>query len=540
MGNFEASNIRVQDLDHSGIIAGICDEMGLVEKIDKRLGTHPQEIISPGQVVKAMILNGLGFVSAPLYLFEKFFVGKATEHLLGEGIRPEHLNDDRLGRILDKLAESGLTETFVTVALSAARQFGVKLDSLHLDSSSFHVDGEYLQLQAEVAEPGAIHITHGYSRDHRPDLKQFIVDLMCSGDGDIPLYLRVGDGNETDSAMFGKLVTEFKQQWNIEALFVADAALYTAGNLAQMSQLRWVSRVPATLVAAKQLLLEIDASALVASSLPGYKIAACGNSYAGIQQRWLVVESQARLESDLKQLEKRVAKKLIAATSALKQLSSQQFACQPDAFQAAAVFSDQLPYHQLDDLQVVEIIEYPKRGRPRKDEVGQKHYQVSATLIPQPHAMDVEIQRAGRFILATNVLDEQVLGDEDVLTEYKAQQSTERGFRFLKDPLFFTSSIFLNTPQRVAAMAMVMGLCLLVYSLGQRSLRQALDNAKQTVENQVGKSTAKPTLRWMFQCFMSIHLLTFDGDKHITNLTTERLWILQFFGAPCRKYYLLS
>ena len=109
MKNFEALDIRVQDLDHSGIIAGICDEMGLVEQIDKLLGTHPQEIISPGQGVKAMILNGLGFVSAPLYLFEKFFVGKATEHLLGKGIRPEHLNDDRLGRILDKLAESGLT-----------------------------------------------------------------------------------------------------------------------------------------------------------------------------------------------------------------------------------------------------------------------------------------------------------------------------------------------------------------------------------------------------------------------------------------------
>ena len=244
-------------------------------------------------------------------------------------------------------------------------------------------------------------------------------------------------------------------------------------------------------------------------------------------------------------------------TSALNQLSSQHFACQLDALQAATAFSDQLHYHQLDELQVVEIIEYPKRGRPRKDEVGQKHYQISATLIPQPQALDVEIQRAGRFILATNVLDEQVLSDEDVLTEYKAQQSTERGFRFLKDPLLswkgaplgetprphfplFTSSIFLNTPQRVAAMAMVMGLCLLVYSLGQRSLRQALDKAKQTVENQVGKSTAKPTLRWMFQCFMSIHLLTVDGARHVTNLTTERLWILQFFGAPCRKYYLLS
>ena len=115
-----------------------------------------------------------------------------------------------------------------------------------------------------------------------------------------------------------------------------------------------------------------------------------------------------------------------------------------------------------------------------------------------------------------------------------------RGFRFLKHPLFFTNSVFLKTPQRVAALAMLMGLCLLVYSLGQRSLRHALDLAQQTINNQVGKPTTKPTLRWVFQCFMSIHLLTINGVKYITNLTQERLWIIQFFGAPCRKYYLLS
>jgi transposase len=201
MKNIEASNIRVQDLDHCGLIAGICDEMRLVELLDQLLGRHHQEIISPGQVVKAMILNGLGFVSAPLYLFEKFFVGKATEHLLGEGIRPEHLNDDRLGRILDKLYAFGLTEIFVTIALAAARCFEVDLHSLHLDSSSMHVDGNYYPSTEPGAEPEAIHITYGYSRDHRPDLKQFVVDLMCSGDSDIPLYLRVGDGNEADSSM---------------------------------------------------------------------------------------------------------------------------------------------------------------------------------------------------------------------------------------------------------------------------------------------------------------------------------------------------
>jgi len=269
-------DIKVQDIDHCGIVAGICDEMELVEQINQLLGTHPQERISAGQVVKAMILNGLGFVSAPLYLFDKFFVGKATEHLLGEGIQPEYLKDDRLGRVLDKLYELGLTEVFVTVALSAARKFGVKMDSLHLDSSSFHVDGEYLNnSQNQEAEPGAIEITYGYSRDHRPDLKQFILDLMCSGDGDIPLYLRVADGNESDSGIFATLIADFKQQWQIDALFVADAALYTKENLQQMKQLRWVSRVPATLSAAKQLLDNSHENAFVSSSLPGYRITCC-------------------------------------------------------------------------------------------------------------------------------------------------------------------------------------------------------------------------------------------------------------------------
>ena len=111
------------------------DSINLVEQINQQLGSAPQEIVSPGQALKAMILNGLGFVSARLYLFEKFFVGKATEHLIGEGISPEHLNDQRWGRVLDKLYEAGLTQVFVQLAWAAARQFGVKLDSLALDSS---------------------------------------------------------------------------------------------------------------------------------------------------------------------------------------------------------------------------------------------------------------------------------------------------------------------------------------------------------------------------------------------------------------------
>ncbi len=239
------------------------------------------------------------------------------------------MNDDRLGRVLDKLYSKGLTEVFVTVALSAARKFGVKMDSLHLDSSSFHVDGKYISnSKDEKEEPGAIEITYGYSRDHRLDLKQFILDLMCSGDGDIPLYLRVGDGNEADSTMFATLLANFKQQWQIDALFVGDAALYTEDNLQQMQQLRWVSRVPATLSASKQLLDNIHEDAFIASSLSGYRIALCCSNYGGIQQRWIVVESQARKEADLKQLEKRLDKQLTKAQSELKLLCQQQFACE--------------------------------------------------------------------------------------------------------------------------------------------------------------------------------------------------------------------
>ena len=208
---------------------------------------------------------------------------------------------------------------------------------------------------------------------------------------------------------------------------------------------------------------------------------------------------------------------------------------------AAKRFERQVRLHQLTDLKIIEHSRHAKLGRPRKN-TQPTHccYQISASFVPNPVAIATEQMQAGRFILATNVLDANELSNDDLLQEYKAQQSTERGFRFLKDPLFFTSSVFLNSQERVAALAMVMGLCLLVYSLGQRALRQALERAKQTVNNQLGNPTATPTLRWVFQCFMSIHIVTVAGVKHIANLTDERCWILQFLGAPCQKYYLLN
>ena len=121
-----------------------------------------------------------------------------------------------------------------------------------------------------------------------------------------------------------------------------------------------------------------------------------------------------------------------------------------------------------------------------------------------------------------------------MIAKYKEQQAAERGFGFLKDPLFFTDSVFLKTPERVEALTMVMGLCLLVYTLAQRQLRQRLKETQSGLKNRSGKLTDRPTLRWIFQCFQSVHLLIVNQVKQIYNLTSEHLEILGFFPKACQ------
>lgn len=352
------------------------------------------------------------------------------------------------------------------------------------------------------------------------------------------MFLRVANGNEDDKTAFAKLLEKFREQWTFEGLCVADSALYTADNLIAMKQLKWLTRVPLTLAQAKQVLLEIQANEWRTSSHKGYRIAERRSHYGGVEQRWLIVESEQRQQADIQQLHKRIDKEHSSQLAKLRQLSAQVFACEPDAHSAAIKLEQSLKYHRLIELKFIPQPHYDKAGRPRQDEQPTRiTYSVQATLVPNPEVIELEMTRAGRFILATNVLDATELSADDTLREYKDQQSNERGFRFLKDPLFFTSSVFVKSPKRVEALAMVMGLCLLVYSLAQRQLRQALQQAGEGIKNQVGKLTSRPTLRWVFQSFQSVHLLIVDGVKQITNLTPERQKILRFLGTEARRYY---
>ena len=224
------------------------------------------------------------------------------------------------------------------------------------------------------------------------------------------------------------------------------------------------------------------------------------------------MENEKRRQSDLKHLSKKIDKYYSQAEQSLKQLSSTEFACSQDALQAAEKLSRHMTWHQLAEIQVIEKPHYTKLGKPPKGSLPERlTYQVKASIVPKKSELDAQRRRFGRFLLATNVLDAEQLPPDEALKQYMAQQGVERGFRFLKDPLFFASSVFLKSPKRVAALGLIMALCLLVYNLGQRQLRMALAQQQETIPNQLGKPSTSPTLRWVFQCFMAVHLVILNG-----------------------------
>ncbi len=610
--------IDVQDLDHLGIIAGIVDEIGIVEIIDKEIGTDEREKVSAGKVVKAMIINCMGFLSAPLYLFSEFFEGKATEHLIGAGIKAEYLlgathaeetsarlhplNDSRIGRVLDQIYEYGITILFVKIAILMAERFKIETKIAHIDGTSMAVHGKYLKLEEptednssvdlpadqrnlspedsqekdeEDLEPVPINITHGYSRDHRPDLKQYTLSLLTTESEGIPLFMQVGSGNELDQKAFAKMIKEFKSQWTGAApsVYVVDAAFYTESNLSEFQySIKWISRVPFIIKTAKDLAQTLLPEQFSKSTLfKGYQFCSVCHEYAGIKQLWLVVESSERKSADLKSLSKRISKSLATKLTSLKRLSNHEFACESDALTAAADFEKALPYHLLSELNIIAKPHYQRKGRPRlDDEVTHYTYQIQSTLCENQIVIANHLNQTGRFILATNLLDEErnsisllapdlyqaecafisstsVTHSQSenwtpdlILKEYKGQQSTERGFRFIKDPLFFVSRVFLKSTKRIMALAMIMTLALMVYSLGQRQLRRALELHDSTLPNQKGKPTASPTLRWILQCFQSVHLVFINGIKSRIQLTSRQTLILQFLGSSSQQYYFLS
>ena len=276
---------RSKNLDHLGIVSQICDEIGIVEMIDKILPPDPSMKISHGECVKLMVINGLGFTSRPLYLEAQFFSSRPVDRFLLKDCE-DAINDDRLRRTLDKIFASGCDPLFASVASQASLRFAVSKKFRHLDSTSMQVQGEY------DTNEGIGLVTFGYSKDHRPDLKQFMIYLMSSQDGDVPLLAKTVAGSTSDKELFRERLKELQGQIQAgeNVYFVADSALYTKTTIGDLSSsMKWVTRVPETLVEAKQIIQYVG---LLEDLEPGYQGKEFQSEYAAVHQRWLLVYSE--------------------------------------------------------------------------------------------------------------------------------------------------------------------------------------------------------------------------------------------------------
>ncbi len=505
----EEVEYQTERLDHLGIVAGVCKEAGIAEWLDKIAGENRRSV-SVGTATVAMILNGLGFSNRQLYLVPQYFENKPVEHLLGEGITADMLNDDTLGRTLDWIYEHDVTTLFAGLALQARQRFDIKAQYLHVDTTSFSVSGEYESCEEGDSVP--IAITYGYSRDHREDLKQWMLALATTHDGDVPIFLRPLDGNSSDkehlSAAVKEVMSQLREQLPQEQeqrIVVFDSGGYSEANMKSYNEakIRCITRVPETSTAAKTAL---------------------------------------RLLAAKNQMEKKVKKTQEKWEKKLWHLSVRSFSCEKDAEDACKQAIKGKPSWLVATFTLQSEARYEHTSKPKKDASPQKiFWHLVPTVSIDESEVQAQIKKDACFIIATNILDEQELSHEQVITTYKEQGSVERGFRFLKDPIFFASSVFVKKPERVVALSFIMVLSLLVYRLAEHLLRSRLAETEETVPNQINKPTKRPTMRWIFQCFEGIDLLHIRmGSRlqtQVLGLQALHQKVLRLLGPPYAHLY---
>jgi transposase len=394
------------------------DELGIGEVIDQAMAQDTSKRqVSVGQAVKAMVLNGLGFVNQQLSLVPSFFDNKPLERLIGPAIEAAHLNDDVLGRALDALYDVGVTPLYTLIATEACTRLGLASPYVHLDTTSFHVDGRYNS--AETPQETVIHITLGYSRAHRPDLNQVRLELIVEHHAGIPLWMKPLSGNSSDTVEFGRLVDTHIAHLGCEdepLYLVADSALYSAENLGKLAQgaLTWITRVPATLNEVQAHLAGVELEAM-APLTEGYHSLEVPSNFGGVAQRWFVSYSEARQQRLRRTVDKQLSKHSDTERKAFKKLCAQSFACEADARQALKEFKGTLRLSRVEGEAIRATSHDSGRGRPQKGQSPERvAYVIEGALASSLARRQALLTQKSGFVLATNELDAQALGAQGV------------------------------------------------------------------------------------------------------------------------------
>ena len=537
---------RSQVMDHLGLVAGMCKELGIADHIDRRAPKISDEWnISHGEAVVAMIMNGLGFTGQSLHMFPQFFSNKPLDKLIREGIEPEHINDKVLGRALDELFELDVSKVYFELAIKVVTHLKLPCDALNLDGTGFHVDGRY-NSDEEVSDEdlNCIRLCKGYSRDHRPDLNQAILLLLTENRAGIPLFMKAASGNVTDKTSFKQVVSEHIKSFKAALsarYFVGDAAMYVAETIQELNQQDqlFISRVPLNIGAAKELVQSAPLRSMTeVEGFEHYESVETLSDYAGVVQRWVLFRNNQSQKTEQKTLTRRMQKKSLKEFKELEKLGKKPFCCESDAMKAFKLWQKQAVYCQAEP-EIIESPCYKTKGRPA-DGTAPDHYKYyvtgSCTVAVQTRR-DAEAS-LGCFVLATNDTDITQLDAGELLHTYKSQQQVERGFRFLKSPDFLVSSLYLKKPERIEALLMVMTLCLMVYAAIQHRIRYELKKHSRTFPDMKKKPAQNPTGRWVFLCFEGIHVLTVSGaGKHVIGITERQSTIIFILGSTYQEIY---
>lgn len=521
--------MRVYQAGPAALVARLCDALKIPDIIDSVVEWDPAQCrLSPGTRIKALLINLLVDRRA-LYQVAEFYEGQDMEVLFGpeKRVLPEELNDDALGRALDKLFASDLKKLFSTIALAAASH-GVSLTRLHTDTTSISVQGAY------EGDEGELEITYGYSKDHRPDLKQFLLGLAVNESG-LPVLGQSLAGNQSDKTWYAEVIEELAKTFSPEKLkeivFVADCALVTSDNLEALAQkeIQFISRLPESFALAEEVKEQafregnwIEAGKLAArKGAAFYRVKEFVREIAGRSYRLIVVYSTALDERKEKSLAKKWQKQREELERAAKELAQRPFACEADAQKAIELFVKEhrdKPFCFAGQITREIIAAYPKPGRPKKQELPKTTpvYYADLQISEDQRAMEEEKQKASTFILITSLLDAKKHPAAEILREYKEQNSVERGFRFLKNP-FLLGPIFLKSKARVEAMAFVFELALLIAAYFEYRVRKSLKTETAPLILRGKRKSTNPTAKALLEMLDDLLVAKKGPDRILVN-----------------------
>ena len=517
------------DVRYLPIVKHFAKKINLVDTLDTMVSS--QMDLSPGIAVLAMVLDTLSG-RTPLYRLEEFFFEKDTELMLGTDVEPDRFSDFNLARVLDKIYQTGTQKVFSTIAQNAVTAFDIDARRVHFDTTSVSVYGDY----DYTDEP--FQITYGHSKDKRPDLKQFLVSLLCV-DRNIPILGSCEDGNASDKTLNNQLLGNISRHMARHGLgpgafvYVADSAFVTPDNLkdADKKRIQFLTRLPATYKECSRAIAEavsvdswIEIGTLNQTPATVKRKAAY---YRGFETkvelyqrpyRAVVIHSSAHDKRRHRRIDRLLANKRKKLESVCQQVDAKVYYCRADAdaavdkLSAAAAGS----CHQL-QCEIEKVAKY-RRGRPAKDKprapIGYE-YRLAVTITEDAEAVAPMRLEAGCFVLLCNIdSDDTQWTARELLRLYKNQSGIEQNFGFLKDPLI-VNSIFLKKPERIEVLGLVLVISLLIWRLIERSMRQYIESTGTTITGWRKRPTKRPTSFMMTTKFLEITVFKIGGKRQL-------------------------